>query len=50
MAATRVTSTDDALRLANHVGAQSTRTAGGLDGLPYRDRLPAWAQRLLEAA
>ena len=26
-------STDDALRLANHVGAQSTRTAGGLDGL-----------------
>lgn len=41
---------DDALRLGNHVGAQSTRRVGGIDGLPTRDRLPAWAIRLLEAA
>jgi sugar/nucleoside kinase (ribokinase family) len=41
---------DDALRLGNHVGAQSTRRVGGIDGLPARDRLPAWAMRLLEGA
>ena len=39
-----------ALRLGNHVGAQSTRRVGGIDGLPARDRLPAWAAALLEAA
>ena len=43
-------SVDDALRLGNHVGAQSTRRAGGIDGLPERGRLPAWATRLLEGA
>jgi ribokinase len=41
---------DEALRLGNHVGAQSTRRVGGIDGLPPRDRLPAWAMRLLESA
>lgn len=43
-------SIDEALRLGNHVGGQSTRRVGGIDGLPSRDRLPAWAVRLLEGA
>jgi sugar/nucleoside kinase (ribokinase family) len=43
-------STGDGLRLGNYVGAQSIRTAGGVDGLPVRARLPRWAARLLEAA
>lgn len=40
----------EALRLGNYVGAQSTRAAGGVDGLPARTQLPRWATRLLEAA
>jgi sugar/nucleoside kinase (ribokinase family) len=40
----------EALRLGNHVGSQSTRRVGGIDGVPARDRLPAWAVRLLEGA
>lgn len=32
------------LRVGNFVGAQSTRRAGGLDGLPDGDDLPAWAR------
>jgi sugar/nucleoside kinase (ribokinase family) len=40
----------DALRLGNYVGAQSTRAAGGVDGLPAHARLPRWARRILEAA
>jgi sugar/nucleoside kinase (ribokinase family) len=40
----------DALRVGNYVGAQSTRAAGGVDGLPARTRLPRWARRILEAA
>ena len=41
---------DEALRLGNHVGAQSTRRVGGIVACPARDRLPAWALRLLEGA
>lgn len=40
---------EDRLRMGNHIGAQSTRAAGGIDGLPRHDDLPAWARRLLEA-
>jgi sugar/nucleoside kinase (ribokinase family) len=43
-------SLDEALRLGNHLGAASTRRAGGLDGLPRRADLPLWAARLLEDA
>jgi sugar/nucleoside kinase (ribokinase family) len=43
-------SVDAALRLGNHVGGQSTRRAGGIDGLPERRGLPVWAARLLEPA
>jgi len=41
---------DDALRLGNYIGAQSTRRSGGIDGLPGRGQLPAWAARLVAAA
>jgi ribokinase len=37
----------DAARLANYVGGQSTRAAGGVDALPTHDRLPAWARRMV---
>jgi sugar/nucleoside kinase (ribokinase family) len=43
-------STQDALRLGNYVGAQSTRAVGGVDGLPALARLPQWARRLVEGA
>jgi sugar/nucleoside kinase (ribokinase family) len=43
-------SLDDALRLGNHLGAQSTRAAGGVEALPRRHQLPAWARRIVEAA
>jgi sugar/nucleoside kinase (ribokinase family) len=46
----RAASIEEALRLANYVGAQSTRAAGGVDGLPARRQLPGWAARLLEVA
>ena len=42
--------TRDGLRLGNYIGAQSTRAAGGIDGLVSRGRLPRWASHLLEAA
>ena len=42
-------SLDEAVRLGNHVGAQSTRKSGGVDGLPRQAQLPAWARRLLES-
>ena len=41
---------DRALRLGNYLGAHSTLTAGGVDGLRRRLALPAWAARILEAA
>lgn len=43
-------STGDGLRLGNYIGAQSTRAAGGIDGLLSRGRLPRWASQMLEAA
>jgi sugar/nucleoside kinase (ribokinase family) len=39
---------DEALRLGNHVGARSTRSSGGVDGLPSRNQLPSWARRIIE--
>ena len=41
-------SLDNAVRLGNHLGAQSTRMAGGVDGLPQRRDLPLWARRIVE--
>ncbi len=38
------------LRLGNHVGTASTRRAGGLDGLPSRDELPAAFTKLTTQA
>jgi sugar/nucleoside kinase (ribokinase family) len=43
-------SVDAALRLGNYVGARSTETLGGLDGLPRRAVLPRWAHTALEVA
>jgi sugar/nucleoside kinase (ribokinase family) len=37
-----------AARLGNYVGGRSVRATGGIDGLPFREQLPAWARRLLD--
>lgn len=37
-----------ALRLGNHVGAQSTRAVGGVAGLPRHKDLPSWARLTMD--
>ena len=37
-----------AARLGNYVGGRNVRAAGGIDGLPHREQLPAWARRILD--
>jgi sugar/nucleoside kinase (ribokinase family) len=37
-----------AARLGNYIGARNVRAPGGIDGLPHRDELPAWARRILD--
>jgi sugar/nucleoside kinase (ribokinase family) len=38
----------NAARLGNYLGGRSVGAAGGIDGLPSRGRLPAWARRILD--
>ena len=39
-----------AAKLGNYVGGRNVSAAGGIDGLPRREQLPAWARRILDAA